>query len=151
MLSFNNNEMAILHWDRLLLTLDNFTRRVWSPAKCGHIHLARLRMKQELKQTSLAPANDGGAHRGLKAASQTNRPRRRRRRLPDGFVTIRQLAEQADAGLSTAYLWVETGKLAASRWRGVLVVDERDVADFLAVKPLRPVAANSTDAETSNG
>jgi hypothetical protein len=112
--------------------------------------LARVRLEQKLNQTSLAPAEDGGAHRSVKAASQTSRPRRRRRRLPDGFVTIRQLAEQADAGLSTAYLWVETGKLAASRWRGVLVVDERDVADFLSVKPLRSLVGDAAEAKVNH-
>jgi hypothetical protein len=113
--------------------------------------LARVPLEHELSnQTNLPPVEDGGAHRSLKAASQTSRPQRRRRRAPDGFVTMRQVAEQADAGLSTAYLWVETGKLAASRWRNIIVVDERDVAEFLRLKPLRSVVADAAEAEVNH-
>jgi hypothetical protein len=99
-------------------------------------------------QTSLASAENGGAQRNLKAASQITRPRRRR--APDGYIAVWQLAERADAALSTAYAWVEAGKLAASRWRGIIVVDERDVAEFLRPKPLRSVVADSAEAEAND-
>ena len=72
----------------------------------------------------------------MKTASQKGQSRRRRRHAPNGYLSIRQLSERADAALSTAYLWVETGRIPAAKWRGRLIVSEEAADDFLAVKPL---------------
>ena len=97
-----------------------------------------------LIKTNLASAEGGGARRSFKAASQTARVRHRR--LPSGFISIAELAARAAAAPSTAYTWVENGKLPASRWRGMLIVAEPDADDFLAVKPLRPAIDDAEEA-----
>lgn len=101
-----------------------------------------------LIEKNLVTTDDGGAHRNREAVSQTSRPRRRRCRPPGGYLSIRQLAERADAALSTAYLWVETGRIPAARWRGRLIVSEKAVDAFLAIKPLKEVT-DSGNAEVN--
>lgn len=151
MLCVSSNETAISRWDRPSPPLiGNLTRCVvagqFRDASC--VTLACVPLEYELSnQTNPALAKDGKAHRNHKvAASQTSRPRRRRCRPPSGYLSIRQLAEQADAALSSAYSWVETGKLPASQWRGIIVVAETDADEFLAVRPLRSADANGQEA-----
>jgi hypothetical protein len=143
-------DMATPRWDWFLpILFDNFIRHevVGQIRGASCLTMARVPLEHELSiETNLAATEHGLAHRSLKAASQTSRPQRRRRRAPDGYITVSQLAERADAALSSAYSWVETGKLAASRWRNIIIVNERDVADFLSVKPLRPADANAQEA-----
>ena len=154
MFSVNNNEMADPRWDRLPPRLiGNCMRCVVAGQMRGVLCHDGLRpAEHELSnETNPASAENGGAQRSVKvAASQTNRPRRRCRRAPSGYISIRQLAEQADAALSSAYAWVEAGKLPASRWRGIIVVAERDVAEFLRLKPLRSVVADTAEAEVNH-
>ena len=90
---------------------------------------------------------DDAAHRG----ETSSRPRRRRKRPPPGFITVADLAERSGAAPSTAYHWLETGALAAYRWRGIFVVAERDVEEFIAVQPLRRSVADAEAAEVRHG
>ena len=154
MLSLNNNEMAVPCWDRLPSPLiGNFTRGVVAGqmrgAPCATLACVPPERKLSI-ESNLTTADDGGAHRTPEVASRKTRSRRRRRHAPNGYISIRQLAEQADAALSSAYSWVETGKLPASRWRGIIVVAERDVAEFLSLKPLRSVVADTAAGEANH-
>jgi hypothetical protein len=148
----NKDEMAVPRWDRPPQTfIGNFIRYevVGQLRDASCVTMARVPLEYELSnQTNLPPVEDGGAQRGVKAAaSQTNRPRRRRCRPPSGYITISQLSDQAGVGLSTAYSWIYSGRIPAAKWRGVLIVSEQAAADFFEVKPL----SNSDAEEARHG
>ena len=67
-----------------------------------------------------------------------NASRRRHRRPPPGYHAVADLAAKAECAPSTIYDNVARGKIAASRWRGLIIIAD-DAADvFLAPQPLRP-------------
>jgi hypothetical protein len=87
-------------------------------------------------EPNLSPANAG-----------CGRPRRRRR-LPIGYLSVRDVAERSESARSTVYRHIELGRLPACTWRGITVISERAAEDFLAVKPLRRADADHAGQET---
>jgi excisionase family DNA binding protein len=154
MVTYSSNDTAVPYCDRLQIRfVGNFTRCAVAGqmrgASCATT--ACIPLEYELsKQTNLSPAENGGAHHNPQAAaSQTSRLRRRRGRTPSGYITVSQLADRADAALSTAYVWVETGRIPAARWRGRLIVSEKAVDAFLAIEPLKQIT-DSGDAKVTH-
>ena len=82
---------------------------------------------------------DGSRCDAASAASVSDKervqPRQRRRRPPEGYLTIDDLAALDDADRSTIYRHVKNGSLPAHQWRRRIVVAERDYRNFLAVTP----------------
>ena len=95
--------------------------------------------------TDLARAADNGTH---SHPEEKQRPRRRRSVAPDGFHTVAALAASGDPCKSTLYRAIENGQLPAHKWRGRLVVADRDYKElFVAVKPLQRAGADNADAK----
>jgi hypothetical protein len=98
--------------------------------------------------TDLARAADNGTH---SHPEEKQRPRRRRRPrplAPEGFHTVAALAASGDPGRSTLYRCIQTGQLPAHKWRGRLVVADRDYKElFVAVKPLQRAGADNADVK----
>ena len=69
---------------------------------------------------------------------------RRHRRVPLSYITVSDLAVRGEMPLSTIYSRIEAGRLNASRWRGLIIIHERDADEFLAVRPLRTAAEHRT-------
>jgi len=58
---------------------------------------------------------------------------RRRRRLPPGYLTVSEAAENGPLSRGAIYRDIKTGHLPVGRWRGRIVLDERDLEARLAV------------------
>ena len=91
-----------------------------------------------LRQLAGRPA---GVCKNLKDNISVETARRRRyRRLPPGYHSVAQVAENiAHSPPSTIYAAIKTGRLKAASWRGLLVVATEDARDYAAIKPLEPV------------
>jgi hypothetical protein len=93
-----------------------------------------------LPKTHASAAANGAQHGfGREALPEfriTTPPRRYRHRLPEGLLTVDDLVQRGEAR-STVYRYVKTHRLPAHRWRGRIVVSEKDYSEFLAVTPLQ--------------
>jgi len=115
-------------------------------ARCGSFEQNR----QSFPRVAVTSANgarlDRDASVGVIALQRTDRARsadirrrpRRHRVGPQGFLSAAQIAQRADAPLSSVYHWLKTGRLGKPhRWRNLLVVSEQAADEFLlAVRPL---------------
>jgi hypothetical protein len=100
-----------------------------------------------LPKTHASAAANGGNHGfGREALPEfgITTPSRRNRRLPNGFLTVEDLVQRGEAR-STVYRNVKTHRLPAHRWRGRIVVSEKDYSDFVAVTPLRSAGETITE------
>src|SRR5690349_21762290 len=110
-----------------------------------------LNKKLSVLQESIAA--DRSIPGGQRAAAKPRRPRRQKT-PPPPFLSVRQLAEIGDVSIKTAYSWIATRKIPASkvrRWRGLMVLHQDDAARFLtAVEPLQSVVADTAGAEANH-
>jgi hypothetical protein len=75
--------------------------------------------------------------------------RRRCRRLPAGYHTVAEVAEDiAHSPPSTVYAAIKAGRLRAASWRGKIIIAAQDARDYAAIKPLCVAA---TDMEARHG
>ena len=119
--------------------------------RCG----SREQNRQTSSRAAMTSANgaqhEQGADGRVIALHETNQARsanhirrrpRRHRSGPEGYLSAAQLAQRADAALSSVYHWINTGKLGKPhRWRNLLVVSEKTADEFLvSVKPVQGAA-----------
>src|ERR1700704_5967667 len=83
--------------------------------------------------TDFAGAADNGTRPHLAGKER----QRRRPVAPDGFHTVAALAASGDPGRPSLYRAIQTGQLPAHRWRGRLVISDRDYRRFVSVTPLQ--------------
>src|SRR4051812_2586185 len=104
-------------------------RALRCPAKCETQILApQARVSPESLQLNSAEFNT--------AVADKDRPRRRRRRPPPGHRSVAELATQAECAQSTVYEAIVKGRLAASRWRGLIIIADDEAHAFLMPQPL---------------
>jgi len=101
-----------------------------------------------LRQLAGCPA---GVCKLQENVSVQNAHRRRCRRLPPGYHSVAEVAEDiAHSPPSTVYAAIKTGRLKAASWRGQIIVATEDARDYGSIKPLRPVVADTAAAEANH-
>jgi hypothetical protein len=141
----------------MMLSITTVTRCSSSYKDCSaSLHAAKVAGQHERNSAPVAATHcAGNAELSDTTAAdhshpeEKQRPRRRRRRsvAPEGFHTVAALAASGDPCKSTLYRAIENGQLPAHKWRGRLVVADRDYKElFVAVKPLQRAGADNADA-----